>query len=227
MRTLPENPFTLDAASLSYQELFGELARMPLHPSYLSYNLTVSHESRFAWFRVAKVATRTIFSHLNESGATLDADHAMNVRYPLAEYESYFKFAFIRNPWDRLVSCWKDKVVNYDYFEFGDEAREALLEFPAFVRHLRSLDLDHCDQHLRRQCRLIDLNMLDFIGRVENFSYDFNWVCRKLSLPAYEGDVKTHLAELIFGTTTAMKPKILWAICIRRTSQCSAILLTV
>ena len=65
---------------------------------FRSYNLTVSHSHRFVWYRVAKVATRTIRHHCETHGVSLDVDHAMRVRYPLASFADYFTFAFVRYP---------------------------------------------------------------------------------------------------------------------------------
>ena len=86
--------------------------------SPLAYNLTISHSHRFVWYRVAKVATRTIRHHCETHGVSLDVDHAMRVRYPLATYADYFTFAFVRDPLDRFVSAWQDKVVDHNYYDF-------------------------------------------------------------------------------------------------------------
>ena len=67
---------------------------------------------------MAKVATRTIRHHCETHGVSLDVDHAMRVRYPLATYADYFTFAFVRDPLDRFVSAWHDKVVDHNYYDF-------------------------------------------------------------------------------------------------------------
>ena len=66
--------------------------------SPLGYNLTISHSHRFVWYRVAKVATRTIRHHCETHGVSMDVDHAMRIRYPVEVFGDYFKFAFVRDP---------------------------------------------------------------------------------------------------------------------------------
>jgi hypothetical protein len=90
----------------------------------------------------------------------------------------------VRNPYDRLVSCWLEKVVKKNHFNFkaGDYAE--MQSFPKFVNYVKGLDLNKCDRHLRFQSGLIDLNHVDFIGRLENLDADHARLCRILNLPA-------------------------------------------
>lgn len=166
------------------QRLYARAAASTLLPSATRYNLTVSHSHQFVWFRVAKVATRSILAHFANHGVTLDVEHAMSVHYRVNHLRGYFKFAFVRNPFDRVVSCWHSKVIESNYFRLDDETHRRLADFPEFVAFLCSLDLQVGDPHLRLQSRLIDLNAVDFLGRHERFAEDFAEVCRTLSIPA-------------------------------------------
>ncbi len=40
------------------------------------------------------------------------------------------------------------------------------------------------DQHLTLQSRMIDLNRVDFLGRLETFDRDFAEVCERVGMPA-------------------------------------------
>ena len=93
------------------------------------YNLTISHSYRFVWFRVAKVGTRTMLGHFEASGIKLDVEHAMGIPYPRGMFEGYFKFAFVRDPFARLVSCWKNKVSDENYFGLNDTLRREFEDF--------------------------------------------------------------------------------------------------
>lgn len=155
--------------------------------SPLAYNLTISHGHRFVWYRVAKVATRTIRHHCETHGVVLDVDHAMRVRYPLASFEDYFTFAFVRDPLDRFVSAWQDKVVDHNYYDFDPATHERMQAVEEFARWTAGQDLlaaPGTDQHLTLQSRMIDLNRVDFVGRLEGFDRDFAEVCERIGAPA-------------------------------------------
>ena len=48
---------------------------------------------------------------------------------------------------------------------------------------MSDLDIDKCDRHLRSQSAMIDLNMVDYLGRMETFDIDANYIFQKLGLP--------------------------------------------
>lgn len=172
VRTIPGKSNYLDKKSQLMQDKYREISKRANMPSMGRYNITVSHQSKFIWFRVAKVGTRTILAHLKESGIPLDVVHGNELHYPVNIFEDYFKFAFVRNPWDRLASCWRDKVVNNNYFQFETDVYEDMKQFEKFVDYVSGLDIERCDRHLCSQSALIDLNTLDYLGRMETFRSD-------------------------------------------------------
>jgi hypothetical protein len=172
----------LDRRGRAYQRLAVALDRVPWLVASAPYNVTVAEEPPFVWYRVAKAGTRTIHRHV-ATHARLLLDHPYQVRLPVAAYDDHFHFAFVRNPWDRLVSCWQEKVIDSDHFELGGE-RERLSSFSAFVDFVSELDVQTCDPHVRSQVALIDLDRVDFVGRFERFAGDLATVCGRLGLPA-------------------------------------------
>ncbi len=91
-------------------------------------------------------------------------------------FESYFKFAFVRNPWDRLVS-------EYEFIR----------RRPDHGRHPKVIKMDF-DKYIVYQSKRKDahqVNMLadkegkvlmDFIGKFENLYEDWNLVTDKLGI---------------------------------------------
>lgn len=177
MKTVPGQVKQLDQASHRAQKVYGKVSQIPLLPAPCRYNLTLSHSRKFIWFRVAKVGTRTILNHLKSLDIPLEVENVSSVYYPPKLYEDYFKFAFVRNPWDRLVSCWLDKVIKHNMYRFEEYDREKMRQFENFVDYVAGLDIKNCDRHLQLQSRLIDLNHINYIGRLETFETDFNHIC--------------------------------------------------
>ncbi|HED13496.1 MAG TPA: sulfotransferase family protein [Gammaproteobacteria bacterium] len=96
--------------------------------------------------------------------------------------KEYFRFTFVRNPYSRLVSAWKNKL----YFvepgmedtyiaiknAFPGHLNGRYVGFEGFVRYLREdEDVSVCNPHYRLQKRLIFPNAInyDYIGQVEQF----------------------------------------------------------
>ncbi len=94
------------------------------------------------------------------------------------QYESYYKFTFVRNPWARVFS-WYNAVMRDEITkrQFGIVGQPSLKEA-----------LGQClgRRHLRPQLYWIkDFSgsiPLDFIGRFENLAEDYQEVCRRLSI---------------------------------------------
>lgn len=123
---------------------------------------------------------------LDSVGVDLEASQPFRCYYSPQYYRSHFKFGFVRNPYDRLVSGWYNKIVRKEAIKLGNARREDLLDFEAFVDFLATWDLDTCNIHFRRQSRMIDTNEVDFIGRMENFEDDLKQVFHILGLPVPE-----------------------------------------
>lgn len=155
-------------------------------PGYLRhppcYNITACEEPKFIWFRVAKVGTRSILAILREH---VDLSiSGFNIPFEAKKSKKYFKFAFVRNPWDRVVSCYSNKVVA----EKGTPYKECFgKDFDFFVDFIDKQDLTTSDIHIRLQSTIIPLNDVDFIGRFERFAEDLRSVLDTLGL--YDAEI--------------------------------------
>lgn len=146
---------------------------------FLSYN----YQYQFLWFRVAKVASRTMNNYFIEHTEKGKYIYSSETGYLPAMFKDYFKFAFVRNPVDRFISCWKNKVFEQNTFHFDPKTREEMKELKNFIAWAEKLDLDHYDEHLRRQSSLIDMKHIDFVGKIEQFDQDFSHVIQQVGMP--------------------------------------------
>lgn len=150
------------------------------------YDITKSDSHQYIYYRVPKTATRSVLKYLEDT-SKIDFGHLVkldgyNVTYH-EEWNSYFKFAFVRNPFDRLLSCFLDKtkkVIGTEweikrYVEYKDYS------FEAFIDDLTPEKIS-LDGHTKEQYVMINLDQIDFIGRFENFEHDFKYVINKLNL---------------------------------------------
>ncbi len=101
------------------------------------------------------------------------------------EFNRYFKFTFVRNPWDRLVSAYHFmKQRNWDPAGTGSVGN--LSEYPEFDLFVRGwLNPDSIKMHavFRPQTSYIfrkDKLMVDFVGYLENIEDDFGYIRSKI-----------------------------------------------
>jgi len=101
-------------------------------------------------------------------------------------WDDFFKFAFVRNPWDRMVSL-------YHYFLQDPEKRASGLgrriaacdDFMDFCHRLEELELDaHFDEQVSYLIDFEGNTLVDFVGRFEVLDQDYAKICARLALPA-------------------------------------------
>jgi hypothetical protein len=115
------------------------------------------------------------------------------------DFDDFWKFTFVRNPWDRLVSCYSDKIkkdscynnnryingvyvglAEYGYFRAG-------MPFEEFACRVCDIPDLFADRHFVSQHILLTNKsgelMVDFVGRFENLEGDFKQVLSKIGHP--------------------------------------------
>lgn len=167
-------------ASRTKQKVYRNIQRFPFLPTARQYNITVCHRRRFFWFRVAKVGTRTILKHFVDDENPTSIETTSSVYYSPELFKDYYKFAFVRNPWDRLISCWLHRVVRLNAFGFSEAEHERMQSLENFIDYVQELDIEECDCHLRAQSSLINLSDVDYIGRMESFGDDLMHVSQQI-----------------------------------------------
>jgi hypothetical protein len=105
------------------------------------------------------------------------------------EFNRYFKFTVVRNPFDRLVSAFlfmKKGGINEKDKRWGERNLAPYADFDAFVKGWVNRRNIWSGLHFRPQhsfiCIKKDQPGLDFIGYLENLPADFDFICRKLQI---------------------------------------------
>jgi hypothetical protein len=94
-------------------------------------------------------------------------------------FDSLFKFAFVRNPWDLLVSYW-----HYLQREPGHRRGRIARSLPSFAAYI--------DYEIRRGrfsqtgmlCDRDGRLLVDFVGHYESLAGDFAFICRRIGIEA-------------------------------------------
>lgn len=158
----------------------------------------ICNKRKFMYIRVAKTGTTSIQRALfpmNIYGPWKVYDDRVNTKIPgwdkehkkdpnhypmkklkkiygIKKWNEYFKFAFVRNPWDRCVSAWK--------YNISKSYTEDMPLFD-FLRQLNHRDINSKYLHQYKYT-----SGCDYIGRFENIQQDFDIICDKLNIPHRE-----------------------------------------
>ena len=167
----------------------------------------VSHEHRFVYFPVTKVACSSIKSALTKPilGEYLKAPHSVLKTRRDSDsqrFSNYFKFAFVRNPWSRAVSCFSEKIrpveskyrpLNNKWFQDGIAKGllkfgvfKANMSFEEFVDAICGIPDREAETHFVSQYKFLTGKngnlVVDFIGKFERLHTDFERVCKAIGL---------------------------------------------
>ena len=170
----------------------------------------ICNDKKFVFIHSPKCAGTTVSVYLKymkeNPGQMLDPlplEHHMTYDTFLKNnpaMKDYYSFAFVRNPWDRVVSAFYDysllernEVDEYRKTTTNDEGvvvkQELSISFEEFVlNHLTSIlesePKDHTIHYF--PCSFFlksEIKEIDFVGRVETFEEDWKQIREHLSLP--------------------------------------------
>jgi hypothetical protein len=164
---------------------------------------------KFVWITNPKCCYLTIRKSLVENGIIPEDYPTWN---PQSVYkpppEGKFSFVFVRNPYDRLVSGYLNKVDNNKIL-FEDCWGK---DFDYFVNFVCSHSKDKMNNHIKPQYYIFGnlLDDIDFVGRFETFNDDWSKVISRLNLPINEilhrnkSKGRKHYSEYYNDKTRAM-----------------------
>jgi len=164
----------------------------------------ISRKNKFIYFPIPKVGCTSLKLTIADLLKLKDSKNkphqikfeTVNV-FEEKQFPGYFKFAFVRNPWDRIASCYANKIrsikLKKEGFEKGilsslihlyGDTFYAGMSFEEFVEKICKIPDSRADGHFRSQhtfiCDKDGKPIVDFIGRLENFKEDFKLIGKKI-----------------------------------------------
>ncbi len=165
--------------------------------------MILSHSKKFIYIHVYKVAgtsIRTVLQQYDDQNFSdfplienikfyigkriptlskwaIDHINAQKIKDKLPEkiYNTYFKFAFVRNPWD-----WQVSLYHYMLQYKEHPQHQIISKMKGFDEYIE-WRINH-DMGLQKDF-LYDANgkiLVDFIGKFENLQEDFNTICSRI-----------------------------------------------
>ena len=163
----------------------------------------------FRYIKITKVASTSIehslsvFAHCKFHGGKAEDVDPQMVKHYSRQYSKHglledllgnndpFIFAFVRNPLNRLLSSYTDKILKaraagQKKCIFWNLDIHFDMSFEQFVNRVAEIPDAKIDRHLRSQTFFLckgDELMVDFIGKFESLLEDWQKLMEKLSLP--------------------------------------------
>ena len=177
--------------------------------------MLISHNQRFIFVHVAKVAGLSIRDALEDyieepehfrikrpakiiNGKpnilyamwkeALIHPTVVKIRKELGEliFEDYYKFAFVRNPWDLQVSMYH--FILKETAHTHHQTVKAMASFNDYLHWMMATKKPFAKGATKFQqqmlCDETGKVLVDFVGRYENLNADFDYLCQRLNIQA-------------------------------------------
>ena len=150
----------------------------------------IDHDKRFVYLALPKTGSYSIHYFFDNTQHSEPHLHHAGVRELDPVLIDYFKFAFVRNPWSKLVSMYHDFTLRrgQQYSGLVWHEKPLLSEFEDFDDFCYGLADSPWlqDVFFRPQFMFVtdehNQDAVDFVGRVENLDIDFATVCAMLDI---------------------------------------------
>lgn len=149
---------------------------------------------------ISAAARENVFNDLQSFEAMHAANWPIIPKHLLLSDQTwdYLKFAIVRNPWDRLVSCYKNKILSSgdtnEFYEngvhralvknYGDLFHQSMT-FDEFAEAVCNIPDDIAEDHFRSQHTFITHRgqlIVDHIGKLENIDQEWAYLCANINI---------------------------------------------
>jgi len=157
----------------------------------------ISHRHNFIFIHINKTAGTSVVNSLKPFVESYIArrkrkcvDQHKSINDMLnEETKHYFKFAFVRNSWDRFLSLYKYRIKTNQ-----TNLKNNPISFKEWAKRIHEKDPIYYNVTNKLQLRVLSTQLgwiknkdgeivTDFIGRFENLQKDFDIICDKIGIP--------------------------------------------
>lgn len=177
---------------INRKKYFNNIQALRLRDTHEWSSYKPFDQSKSIFVHVPKCAGIAVNKALygNLAGGHTSLDEYINIFEP-SNFTSYFKFTFVRNPWDRVVSAYtflqKGGFNKWDRTFFDDELSR-YDNFHDFVRNWLTPENITKHHHFKPQYSYIidkyNRVSVDYIGYFENIEDDFEIIKKKIGVDA-------------------------------------------
>ena len=111
----------------------------------------IDHDKKLVFIHIARTGGSSIKTALNLHEKKYNEHYHLDSSYIPRECKDYFKFAFVRNPFDRFISLYHFRPKGLSFSDWLDNIN---------LTYVQQVDYG--------------VDKLDFVGRYENLQKDFN-----------------------------------------------------
>ena len=153
--------------------------------------MIIDHEKKYVFVAIPKTGSISVQFSLGHT--SIPEPHLYHQKLlpqiNLENAQDYFKFAFVRNPWARLLSLYHDFTKNRidKYSAQVTHDKPLLSEFKDFEDLCINLHNSNWryDLFFWDQTEFLGVNgqvMVDYVGKFENFAEEFKHICKQLDI---------------------------------------------
>jgi hypothetical protein len=161
----------------------------------------VNDNHKFIFFHLYKCGGMSLRKYINDNTTGFEEIHGghslpIDMKHQLEhdgfpdKFDEYFKFSFVRNPFDWMVSILFYAKKYSDHFMYDDVQQMNIEQFIPYYMDFRKKNILQKTEMFGRN-RIVtiydylfyeDKLMVDFVGRVENMKDDLKYISEKIGI---------------------------------------------